>query len=89
MIDKIKHYLGDQRTEQLRSRWGGQVFADELEIAILSAARREMTPGQRVIFAAIVLLRKAGIRPTKEDERAWQAAGKPPAKVRRTGKGAK
>lgn len=76
MKDAIAAYLGAGRLETLALRFGGAaVLADEIELAALAAGRRDMTAAQRVVFAAISTLRRAGVRPAEEDIRAWQAAG--------------
>ncbi|HRQ87210.1 MAG TPA: hypothetical protein PLA50_00310 [Bacteroidia bacterium] len=80
METEIKNYLGEARLKALHERFkhqGAAVLDDEIMLAAAAAGRREMTPEQRVIFAAIHLMRRAGMRPALQDEAAWQAAAAP------------
>lgn len=74
MKEQILKQIG-RRAEQLRERFGAAVLDDEVALAEIAAKRRAMTPAQKPIFAAIHLLRRAGIRASKSDIAAWAAAG--------------
>lgn len=83
MEKEIEDYLGEARLKHLQTRFahlGPAVLGDEIAMAALAASHRQMTPRQRVVFAAIHLLRRAGMRPLPCDIEAWDAASKPEAR---------
>lgn len=75
MAGQVLDYLGEERVARLRPQIGTEaVFRDELTLACLAARRREMGDRQRVVWAAIHLLRRGGSKARPSDLQAWAEA---------------
>lgn len=80
----IKEHLGESRLQALQTSFRGKhsTLDDEITQAVIAARRREMSREQRAVFAAMRLLTRGGMRPTRADKDAWEiASGRTPAQA--------
>lgn len=77
----IRDHLGEGRCAELTRAFRGRhtTLEDALALASIAARRRAFNDKQRVIFGAMHVLRRGGMRPNKADDAAWrEASGLPP-----------